>query len=247
MDIDAIGPSLGGFLSQHYGWRSVFFVNVPIGLVSLYLAAAHMPRIRQMHVSKMRLDWRGALLIALALGALQQLVEALGNQPIGARSLMYMATVLISLVLLVREELHAENPIIPPDMLHDRGLVVLLLLSVMMGIALFSLLVYVPLLLQAAPAIHAAQALASAASRLNNPQTLINADAASDVVAELAKAGFDGHALLALARVAMTHAIELAFGAVATSMVLATLGVAFLPMIKLRVLNVNTASRMVEK
>ena len=35
---NAIGPSLGGFLTQYYGWRSVFYVNLPVGLLSLFFA-----------------------------------------------------------------------------------------------------------------------------------------------------------------------------------------------------------------
>src|SRR3546814_14612785 len=44
---NAIGPSLGGFLTQHAGWRSVFFVNLPIGLISLYFVWRFLHHIRQ--------------------------------------------------------------------------------------------------------------------------------------------------------------------------------------------------------
>ncbi len=42
---NALGPSLGGFLSQHYGWRSAFLVNLPVGLASLLLVSRYLPRI----------------------------------------------------------------------------------------------------------------------------------------------------------------------------------------------------------
>lgn len=155
---NAIGPYLGGILSQHYGWRSVFFVNLPVGVASLYLAAAHLPHIRHMRLDKIRLDWRGALYVAVALCALQLLVEALSRGEFDLRAIAYAVAVVAGLLLLIREERRAVNPIVPPALLRERGLAILLLLSAMMGIALFSLLFYVPLLLQGGNGISAARA-----------------------------------------------------------------------------------------
>src|ERR1700712_930691 len=56
----AVGPSLGGFLTQYWGWRWVFYVNLPVGLLSLYFIWRFFPHIR--HVAstiKIRLDWPG--------------------------------------------------------------------------------------------------------------------------------------------------------------------------------------------
>ena len=155
---NAIGPSLGGILSQHYGWRSVFFVNVPVGVVSLYLAAAHLPHIRHVHVDSIRLDWRGALYVSITLCALQLLVEAAGRGDAGLHAFAYAVVVVVGAVLLIREERRAANPIVPPALLREQGLATLLLLSAMMGIALFSLLFYVPLLLQGGSGITAERA-----------------------------------------------------------------------------------------
>ncbi len=75
---NAVGPSLGGFLTQYYGWRSVFYVNLPVGLLSLFFVWRFLPHLRHVeHEGKMRLDWPGALLIAVALGSLQLFVEML--------------------------------------------------------------------------------------------------------------------------------------------------------------------------
>ena len=43
---NAIGPSLGGFLTQYYGWRSVFYVNLPVGLLSLFFVWRFLPHLR---------------------------------------------------------------------------------------------------------------------------------------------------------------------------------------------------------
>ena len=56
----AVGPSLGGFLTQYWGWRWVFFVNLPVGLLSLVFVWKYLPHLR--HTSpdaQIRLDWPG--------------------------------------------------------------------------------------------------------------------------------------------------------------------------------------------
>src|SRR3954449_3708640 len=48
----AAGPSLGGFLSEHYGWRSTFYINLPVGLVSLLCVIFYLPFFRHTHTEK---------------------------------------------------------------------------------------------------------------------------------------------------------------------------------------------------
>jgi len=153
---NAIGPSLGGFLSQHYGWRYAFLVNIPVGIVSLYLAARHLPHIRHVKFERLNADWRGACLITVALGSLQLLVEAVGGR--GGHAVLYGIVAALSMVLLVREERRAPNPVIPPALLKDRAIVVLLVLSLLMGVAMFVLLFYVPLMLQGGMGLDAGKA-----------------------------------------------------------------------------------------
>ena len=69
---NAVGPTLGGALTEHYGWRSVFYVNLPIGILGLWFVTRYLPHLRNHATGKVRLDWQGALLIAAALGSLQR-------------------------------------------------------------------------------------------------------------------------------------------------------------------------------
>lgn len=146
---NAIGPSLGGFLTQYYGWRSVFYVNLPIGLLSLFFVWRFLPHLRNSkHEGRVRIDWLGAALIALSLGALQMLVEELPKHGVspGTASLAVLAVVAFG--VLVYWERRAAHPILPLDMFANRALSTLFLLAVLGGFSLFALLFYAPLLLQ---------------------------------------------------------------------------------------------------
>lgn len=146
---NAIGPSLGGFLTQYYGWRSAFYVNLPVGLLSLVFVWRYLPHVR--HVTsrgKIRLDWPGSLLIAVALGSLQLLVESLSQHGLSPGVAALAVAAAASAVALWKWEQRAAQPILPLDMFANRSLAALFTLSVLGGYSMFSLIFYAPLLLQ---------------------------------------------------------------------------------------------------
>ncbi len=146
---NAIGPSLGGFLTQYYGWRSVFYVNLPIGLLSLFFVWRFLPHLRNSkHKGRIQLDWLGALLIALSLGALQMLVEVLPKQGLSGETLALGALAVASFYTLWYWERRAAQPILPLDMFSNLALSALFLLATLGGFSMFALLFYAPLLLQ---------------------------------------------------------------------------------------------------
>lgn len=146
---NAVGPSLGGFLTEHFGWRAVFFVNLPVGLISLWFVWRHMPYIRHGDPSRrLQLDWPGALLAALSLGCLQLLVEWLPQQGMSPALLLLAAVSLLAAVALVWWERRAADPILPPALFRQPGIAALLELSALSGFVMFSLMFYVPLMLQ---------------------------------------------------------------------------------------------------
>lgn len=146
---NAIGPSLGGILTQYYGWRSVFYVNLPIGLLSLFFVWRYLPHLRHVEPGrKMRLDWPGALLIALTLGALQLFVEWLPKHGIAGWPTLLLGTAFAAGGALWWWEKRCEQPILPLDMFGNRALSTLFVLAILAGFSMFSLLFYAPLLFQ---------------------------------------------------------------------------------------------------
>ncbi|MGH8780899.1 MDR family MFS transporter [Paraburkholderia sp.] len=146
---NAVGPSLGGFLTQYYGWRSVFYVNLPVGLLSLFFVWRYLPHLRHVeHKGKMRLDWPGALLIAVALGCLQLFVEMLPKHGVTVGAAALLAVSVASAYGLWRWEKQFPQAILPIDMFRNRSLSALFTLSVLGGFTMFSMLFYAPLLFQ---------------------------------------------------------------------------------------------------
>jgi len=145
---NAVGPTLGGFLTYYMGWRTVFFMNIPLGLAGLYFIWRHLPHVRQVQQSNIRLDWQGAVLIALALAGLQFLVQWL---PVHGASLSMVVLGLFTLacgMVFVWWEKRCQAALIPLDMFQDRSITIMCLLSIFLGFTMFGLLIYAPLLLQ---------------------------------------------------------------------------------------------------
>src|SRR5690606_24994688 len=145
---NAVGPTLGGFLTFYLGWRAVFFMNLPLGLLGLFFLLRYLPNVRHMQQVNIRLDWQGSVLVALALAGLQFLVQLL---PMYCARLPRVGVGLLAvgcLTAFVWWERRCEAALIPLDMFSDRSLVILCLLSFFVGFILFALLIYMPLLLQ---------------------------------------------------------------------------------------------------
>ncbi|WP_341316868.1 MFS transporter [Paraburkholderia sp. IMGN_8] len=144
-----VGPTLGGMLTQYSGWRLVFFVNVPVGLVSLLFVRRFLPPLRHLRRSgPVRLDWLGACVLAVTFGSLQLLIELFPRQGVSTMTVVLSIVAAICGLTLWLWERRIGYPIIPVDILMDRKLAPLLAMSVLGGFALFSLVFYVPLLFQ---------------------------------------------------------------------------------------------------
>ena len=144
----AVGPSLGGFLTEYYGWRSIFYVNLPVGLVSLYFIWQYLPLIRYQRDQAIRLDWQGALLIALSLGCLQMAVELIATEGVSWAVMGFVLVAAGAFAGLVKWERRCQFPLLPMELFKDRSLATMFVLSLLTGFVMFGMLFYIPLLLQ---------------------------------------------------------------------------------------------------
>ena len=107
------GPVAGGWLTQHFGWVSVFYVNLPLGAIALALAF-RLPN-RRDAAAKFRFDWLGIGLLAGFVIPLLLALERAQRLSVDAEPLIVGlgALAIVSLWLLIRQERRAASPLIP--------------------------------------------------------------------------------------------------------------------------------------
>lgn len=153
----ALGPSLGGALIAAFGWRSVFFVNLPLGLLTLALARRGLPPERpDSTVARPAFDALGALLLALSLGA-YALALTIGRGRLGALNLALLLGAALGAGLFVAAEARAEAPLIRWAMLRAPALATGLALGALVSTVVMATLVVGPFYLSLALGLDAAR------------------------------------------------------------------------------------------
>ena len=115
----ALGPSLGGLLISATGWRSIFFVNVPLGALALYFAWRSLPADRREgRAAKARFDVTGTALLALSLAA-YTLAATTGDNAFGRTNVALLAAATAGIALFVLVESRAAAPLIQLKMFRN--------------------------------------------------------------------------------------------------------------------------------
>jgi DHA2 family multidrug resistance protein len=145
----AIGPTIGGYLNESFGWQTVFFVNLVPGAVMLAMLWFSLPAER-MQLSLLRqADWPGIVTMAIGLGALQTVLEE-GNKDdwFGSPFIARLAAIaVVSLVAFVWIEFTVERPLLDLRLLGRRNFGMGTLASFLLGAALYGASFVLPLYL----------------------------------------------------------------------------------------------------
>ncbi|RIJ78172.1 DHA2 family efflux MFS transporter permease subunit [Nakamurella silvestris] len=136
-----LGPTLGGFIVTHFGWRWIFFLNIPIGILTVALALAYMPDIRP--GLRHRLDLPGVGLMSLGLlGVVFGLIEGQRYDwgtiagPIWIPLVIVLGAVFLGLFLWRQVRLQSAEPLLPFQIFRDRTFTVMTLVLLAMGFAM---------------------------------------------------------------------------------------------------------------
>jgi DHA2 family multidrug resistance protein len=154
----AIGPVLGGWITDNYNWRWIFFINVPIGILSLYLSNKfiHDPkpfteeRLAAKAAGRMSIDTAGILLITLASGALEISLDR-GQIDDWFGSSFITTTILVAILGWIGTivwELYVKEPIIDFRLLQNRNFAIASILFFVFGVGLFGTTTLIPQMLQ---------------------------------------------------------------------------------------------------
>ena len=123
-----LGPELGGYLTQTYSWRYVFYVNLPFGILAVTGLMLFMPRTPLR--PELRFDWRGFMVLAMGIGALQLMLDR-GQELgwFGSREILIETTLAgLGFFLFVVHMFTARKPFLPAGMFKDRNFITAMLL-----------------------------------------------------------------------------------------------------------------------
>jgi DHA2 family multidrug resistance protein len=148
-----IGPTLGGWITDNYTWRWIFFINLPVGILTLFLVYRLIedpPWVKRAKGAGIKFDYIGVSLLTLGVGALQIMLDK-GQEDdwFGSRFILTLAIVAgVSLVSLVIWEWFQQHPIIEVQLFRNLNFLGANAMMFILGIMLFSSLVMMPLFLQ---------------------------------------------------------------------------------------------------
>jgi DHA2 family multidrug resistance protein len=149
-----IGPTLGGWITDNYSWRWIFFINIPVGLLSIFLTTwlifdpPHL--IRQKSGERVRIDYIGLGLLAVGLGFLQVVLDKGQRDDWFSSHFIVWASVVaaVGLVGAVIWELRQKEPVIELHLFKDRNYAAATLTMFALGIVLYGTTVLLPVMLQ---------------------------------------------------------------------------------------------------
>jgi len=149
----AIGPTLGGYITDNFHWRWIFFINVPVAIISLiltYRLVEDPPYLKAARQTTGRVDWPGLGLLAVGIGAMQVVLDKGEREDWFSSSFIniFLLTSVVCLVTAFFWELRHKNPVVDLRLFRNRNFAVSCVMMFMLGLALFGGTVLLPQLVQ---------------------------------------------------------------------------------------------------
>src|SRR2546429_5617126 len=143
-----IGPTAGGYITDSWGWRWVFYVNLPVGLIAVLLVLVTMPYVRS-SASSRDIDFPGAA--ALVAGLVPLMVALSITRDHGwtspeVLSLLAVAAVILAVFFVI--EMRSDHPIVPFSLFKNSTFSVSMIVGFLTGFGMFGTIVFVPLIYQ---------------------------------------------------------------------------------------------------
>jgi MFS transporter, DHA2 family, multidrug resistance protein len=145
-----LGPVLGGWLTDTYSWRWVFYINIPVGIASLVMTQLYIFDPPYLRSEKKGVDYWGIGMLAVGIGALQIVLDK-GQQEDWFSSSLITTLAIVSaacIVALIIHELTTDNPVIDLRVFKARSYAVGVFLMTVLGFVLYGSMVLLPIMLQ---------------------------------------------------------------------------------------------------
>ena len=140
----ALGPSLGGILIATLGWRAIFFINLPLGVLALHLAHRYLPGDQgEPKAGRTGFDYWGTILLALALTA-YALAMTMGHGRFSLLNVVLLLLAACGIGFFMRTEAKAKSPLIRLAAFHDQALSASLATSMLVSTVMMATLVVGP-------------------------------------------------------------------------------------------------------
>ena len=145
-----LGPVLGGWLTDTYSWRWVFYINIPVGIASIVMTKLFIfdpPYLRQ---ESRRIDYWGIGMLAVGIGALQIVLDKGQEEDWFSSQVITTLAVIsaVTLVTLIIHELRTDDPVVDLRVFKERSYAVGVFLMTVVGFVLYGSLVLLPIMLQ---------------------------------------------------------------------------------------------------
>jgi DHA2 family multidrug resistance protein len=146
----ALGPVMGGYLTDTLGWRWIFFINLPVGIFAVLMTIVFLPRDIKSALKNTRVDWLGIGLLTVGLACFQTFLEE-GHQEdwFSSNFIVTMATgAVLGLIFFIWRELTVDHPAVDLRVLRHRSLAAGSLYSLVLGMGLYGVMFAVPVFVQ---------------------------------------------------------------------------------------------------
>ena len=146
-----LGPTLGGWLTEYYDWRWVFFINIPIGIIAWMGLAAFVPESQRV---RRRFDFHGFALLSLGIGALQmmldrgELLDWFSSTEVVIETVLAVVALYLFVVHILTARKVGRQPFVDPGMFRDRNFAVGMVFIFVVGIILLATMALLPPFLQ---------------------------------------------------------------------------------------------------